>query len=434
MKKIKLLSTIISISIFYNCSQIVDSDILASVGSTQVTSYDFIESYSNRLIQTKIQDSKFERNRTLNDLIRTKLFAEAAREKGIYLDSIALNHVQLSKELALRDALYKELIGTKQTTVVDSIIRKHFKWQHTEIKLRHLFHRKKEVLDTILPKIINHPEQFNTYAKQLFKNQELRNSGGLLGWISYNTIDPNLEQVAFSIPIGIPHGPVRSSYGWHIILKEDEKRQMILGENEYQAEKNDLKNIILTKQSQIKADNKVNNLMTNGVSINDSLALRILDQINFVVFNKTKLNKTLNDHNGERILNAVLDLKLNKNMVLATYPNGSFTVDDLLNNLRNSNTGKFLENPVQAFYIALRDKILTNNAEKSGLINKKEVQWKIKSTEDEYLAQKYLLSLSDDNSKIYFSTEEVSEITNRLKEEIPITIYKKNMELLFSNK
>ena len=434
MKKIQLLTIVFSICFFYTCSQTEDPEILASVGSTQVTSYDFIESYSNKLIQTQIEDSKFERERTLNELIRTKLFAEAARSNNLSLDSIALNYVQLSKELALRDALYEELVGSKQTTIVDSIIRKHFKWKHTEIKLRHLFHRKREVLDTILPKIISHPEQFNTYAKQLFKNQELRNSGGLLGWISYNTIDPNLEQVAFSIPIGIPHGPVRSSYGWHIILKEDVKRQMILGENEYQTEKNELENIILTKQSQIKADNKVNDLMTNGVSINDSLALRILDQINFVVFNKTKLNNTLSDQNGEKILNAVLDLKLNKNMVLATYPNGLFSVDDLLNNLRNSNTGKFLENPVQAFYIALRDKILTNNAIKSGLINKKEVQWKIKSTEDEYLAQKYLLSLSNDNSKIYFSTKEISEITNRLKEEIPITIYKKNMELLFSNK
>mgnify|MGYP003329613565 CR=1 FL=1 len=29
-------------------------------------------------------------------------------------------------------------------------------------------------------------------------------------------------------------GPVRSSYGWHILLKTDERKQMIISEEDYQ--------------------------------------------------------------------------------------------------------------------------------------------------------------------------------------------------------
>ncbi len=256
----------------------------------------------------------------------------------------------------------------------------------------------------------------------------------MLGWIEYNTLDPNLEEAAFSVPVGIVHGPVRSSYGWHIIVKEDEKKEMIVGEYDYQVSKKKLGVLVSKKQSQIIANNSVNDLMASGVSIKDSLVFKILEQINFVVFEKKILNNNLKESNKEKIINVVQDLKLNKNMVLATYPGGTFTVDNLLNNLRNSNTGKFLDDPIKAFYTALRDEILTSKALEMGLTNNERVQMKIKSAEDQYLAQRYLLSLSPSNAKNYFSQKEIAEMTVALKKEITVTIFKENMELLFSNK
>ena len=419
---------------FFRCSDATDPNILALVGSTHVTTNEFVDAYSNKLIQNQVKDSEFERERTLNDLIRTKLFAEAARSNDLGLDSSALNLIKLSTESALRDALYEEMIGSKKIAVSDSVIRQHFQWQHTEIKLRHLFHSDQEVLETIFTKVQKNPEKFYTFAEQLFRNEELKNSGGMLGWIGYNTLDPNLEETAFSIPVGIVHGPVRSSYGWHIIVKEDEKKEMIVGEYDYQVSKKKLGALVSKKQSQIIANNSVNDLMASGVSIKDSLVFKILEQINFVVFEKKILNNNLKESNKEKIINVVQDLKLNKNMVLATYPGGTFTVDNLLNNLRNSNTGKFLDDPIQAFYTALRDEILTSKALEMGLINNERVQMKIKSAEDQYLAQRYLLSLSPSNAKNYFSQKEIAEMTAALKKEITVTIFNENMELLFSNK
>ena len=80
------------------------------------------------------------------------------------------------------------------------LARKHFRWSNTEISLKHIFHQKKDVLDTIAPLIKNDLSLFDYYAKRLFKDKVLNNSGGHLGWVPYNTLDPNIEQVAFSMP------------------------------------------------------------------------------------------------------------------------------------------------------------------------------------------------------------------------------------------
>ena len=140
MSKANFIFIILGISFFPTCESQIDPEIIATVGSTFITQDDFIESYSNKLIHTNAQDSEFERNRTLNELIRTKLFAEAARTKNLSIDSIGMDRIQLSKELALRQALYDQVIGKKVSTIHDGTIRKHFQWQNTEIYLKHLYH------------------------------------------------------------------------------------------------------------------------------------------------------------------------------------------------------------------------------------------------------------------------------------------------------
>ena len=183
---------------FHACEKRIEPDILATIGTSCVTAKDFTDLYSNKLINTKIKDSQFERERTLDELIRTKLFAQAARSQNLSLDSAGQSRVLLSKELALREELYDQIIDQKNLVIQDSTVRKHFRWKNTEISLKHIFHHKKDVLDTIAPLIRNDLSLFDYYAKKLFKDKVLNNSGGHLGWVPYNTLDPNIEQVAFS--------------------------------------------------------------------------------------------------------------------------------------------------------------------------------------------------------------------------------------------
>ena len=430
--KRKLITTFFLIII--SCSKKIDPSIIATVGDSYITSKEYISAYSDRLIKTQVKDSEFERKRLLNELIRNKLFAQGARMKNLSLDSSANSMVELSKDQALRDALYEKIIGSKETLIKDSTIREHFKWKFTEVRLKHLFHQKKEVLDSLLFVIANEQNSFKNIAKFLFKNDILKDSGGDLGWVAYNTLDPNLEQVAFSIPLDTLVGPIRSSYGWHILIKTDERKQMIISEQDYQEGKQKLIRSISKKHAQIKANNYINDLMKKGIHINDSLVYKTLEQIGWIISkisDKDKINSKL--VTGDQIKDEVLDLKLNQDAILATFNDGDFNVGDLLSGLRESRPNIFLKDPIQSFYIALRDKILTSTAISEGLLDDNSVKWATQSTEDNYLARSYLLFLKRDSNKKNFSTDELKEVSDELKKKVSINIFPENLNKLFAN-
>ena len=432
MSKANFIFIILGISFFPTCESQIDPEIIATVGSTFITQDDFIESYSNKLIHTNAQDSEFERNRTLNELIRTKLFAEAARTKNLSIDSIGMDRIQLSKELALRQALYDEVIGKKVSTIHDGTIRKHFQWQNTEIYLKHLYHNQKSILDTIIPILIGNPRKFDTYAKILFKNNDLKDSGGDLGWISYNTLDPHLEEVAFSMPMNKIVGPVRSSYGWHILLKTDEKKQIIISEEDYQNVKKGLTKSIQKKHSQIAANDYVNDLVSKDITIDDPVVMSTLNQIHKIVFQKNKNTDSIEKQMNEKLTKYMIDLRANSKTVLATYGVKEFTINDLLHNLRNSNPKIFLDNPVQAFHIAFRDNILTKEALNLDLETNKRVQWKVQSSKDQYMAKEFLLSMLKKKNN-NFSQKEILNLTKKLETEFLISIYRENLNQIFKS-
>jgi len=417
-----------------SCSKKIDPSVIAKVGTSQITSKEYITAYSDRLIKTQVKDSKFERDRLLNELIRTKLFAQAARLENLPLDSSAKSMVQLSRDQALRDALYQKIITISNPEINDSTIRIHFNWKHTEVRLKHLFHQRKEIIDSLIIVVKKDLKSFNRIAKSLFKNNELKDSGGDLGWITYNTLDPNLEKAVFPAPLDSIIGPIRSSYGWHIVIKTDERRQMIVDEHEYQQRKKKLRESISKKYKQIKANNYINDLMIEGVQINDSLVFEALEQIIWVVSNITNKEAIISDgKKGDQIKDTILNLKLNQNTILANFPNGNFSVNDLLSGLRKSRPNIFLKDPIQSFYIALRDKILTSTAVSEGLLDDNSVKWATQSTEDNYLARSYLLFLKRDSNRKNFSNDELKEVSDKLKKKVSINIFLENLDKLFVN-
>ena len=141
-------------------------------------------------------------------------------------------------------------------------------------------------------------------------------------------------------------------------------------------------------------------------------------------------NQSITPKTRERLTDFMIDLKLNSGRVLATFQRGSFSINDLLNHLRNSSPKTFLDNPIQAFYFALRDKILTIEAINLGLLDNKQVQRKIHSKEDQYLAREFYFQNQQKKISSFFR-KEISTIVNKLKLEHKVTIYDDNLDRLF---
>ena len=432
MNSIRLFRFLLICLFVYTCEKEEDFSVIATVGNSIITDDDFISAYSNKLIKTSIKDSEFERLRTLDELIRTRLYAEEARYKNLLIDSIGLDRIRLATEKAIRQELYNSVIKSNQISVPDSLIRKHFIWKNTEILLKHVFSLKKDKLDSLFSIIGNNEKIFDQVAKELFQSNKLKKSKGSLGWVSYDVLDPNIEKFAFSMPLDTIIGPVRSGYGWHILLKKDEKKPMILSEEEYQNTKYRLKQNIIKKRRQAIANNYVNDLINNDISINDTLVINTLNQIRRII-QKKGMNQ-VSSTDKEFIMKDILNLKVNSKTVLARYENGNFTTNDLLNYLRNSNPKLFIDNPIRAFYMCLRDKLLTNEGMRLGLLNQEKVQRKIKSSEDQFLAREFLLNTLPNEEGISIPKEELEMITHKLRKKYTINIFHDHLNLLFEDK
>ncbi|MAL65396.1 MAG: hypothetical protein CMF94_04775 [Candidatus Marinimicrobia bacterium] len=417
----------------YTCEKKEDLSVIATVGNSIITDDDFISAYSNKLINTSIKDSEFERLRTVDELIRTRLFAEEARYKKLSIDSIGMDRIRLATEKALREELYDSITKSNPISVPDSLIRKHFIWKNTEILLKHIFHIKKDKLDSLSAFIGNNEKTFDQVAGELFQNNNLKKSKGTLGWVSYDVLDPNIENFAFSMPLDTIIGPIRSGYGWHILLKKDEKKQMIISEEEYQSAKYRLKKNIIKKVRQTIANDYVNDLLNNNnILINDTLVINTLNQIKRII-QKKNMNQ-VNSADKEFVMKDILNLKVNSNTILASYKDGNFTISDLLNYLRNSNPKLFTDNPIRAFYTCLRDKLLTNEGMRLGLLNQEKVQRKIKSSEDQFLAREFLLNTLPNEKVISIPKEDLEIITHKLRNKYTINIFHDHLNLLFEDK
>ena len=59
---------------------------------------------------------------------------------------------------------------------------------------------------------------------------------------------PNISSPIFDAPINILIGPIRSSYGWHIVEKLDERNQIFIDSVEYKLKKQSIVENIIKKK------------------------------------------------------------------------------------------------------------------------------------------------------------------------------------------
>ena len=141
-----------------------------------------------------------------------------------------------------------------------------------------------------------------------------------------------MEKHIFDAPINILIGPIRSSYGWHIVEKLDERNQIFIDSVEYKLKKQSIVENIIKKNQQIGSDQYVNNLMLKkNISIDDTLVNFATQMILIITNSDIKHSeKELRLNSEKRILFGISKLKEMANETLATYDDGSFSIQDLI--------------------------------------------------------------------------------------------------------
>ena len=418
--------------VFYSCDKTVAPEVLASVGSRVVTSFDFSESYSKRLINTQLFDSDFERDQHLQMLIRNKLFSEAAIRDQLVLDSIAHRYISLDSMKFLRDELYYEMIFNDEIKVSDELLRKHYIWSNRECHFKHLFFNTKETADSIFIILSADPSQFDSIALQIFSDEKMQNSGGDLGWVRYNALDPNLEFKGFDMALDEISQPIRSSFGWHILKKLDEKNQMNNDESDFQTNKKGIKKVIIQKIKQIQSAQFVNDLLTSKNILLDN---RLIQDVTSALFQLAQLKgnqQPINiDNKSDIIKNLITNLREIAHIPLVQYDGGEFLVQDYIDGIQSLPPVQTNYSPKMTFYHALRNKILSEEGGKKGLGKHPNVKFKIQDSKDRFLSRAFLSTFFDGETQGSFSKAKLDAIADSLRKNTTVTLYPEHLERLF---
>ena len=423
---------ILSLVVFFSCEKPVAPEVLAMVGSRIVTSFDFAESYSKRLINTQLLDSDFERDRHLQMLVRNKLFSEAAIRDQLVLDSIAHRYISLDSIKYLRDELYYEMIKNNEIQVSDELMRKHYIWSNRECHFKHLFFNSKDDADSIFIILSVSPVQFDSIAFKTFSNEKMKNSGGDLGWVAYNALDPNLELHGFDMAFDEISPPIRSSLGWHILKKLDENNQMITDESDFQNNIDGIKKTITKKLEQIQSDQFVNDLMlSKHIFLDDGL----IQDVTVTLYQLAELNggqKPINIENKSDIIKSLLtNLKEVAQVPLAQYDEGEFLVQDYIDGIQSLPPVQVNYSPKMTFYHVLRNKILSEEGAKKGLRKHPNVTFKIQDSKDRFLSRAFLSTFFDGETQGSFSKTRLDTIADSLRKNISVILYPKHLDRLF---
>jgi parvulin-like peptidyl-prolyl isomerase len=92
-----------------------------------------------------------------------------------------------------------------------------------EVEARHILVKSKTLADTLYAELQRDPHKFAALARKYSIDPQSGRAGGELGFFTRGTMVPEFERAAFSQPVGQIGTPVKSLFGYHIILVEVHK-------------------------------------------------------------------------------------------------------------------------------------------------------------------------------------------------------------------
>lgn len=202
------------------------SKVLAKVNGREITETDFNNFYASlgQQVQAQFQGEEG-KNRLLDELIYQELFYSEALETNVEETQAFQEELNRMKESLLKQFNIKQLV--ESVVVEDSEAEafynenpQMFKAQ-PQVEAAHILVDTKEEADSIAQEISGGLE-FAEAAKKYSKcpsNQQ----GGNLGFFQRGQMVPEFEEAAFNLGVKEISEPVQTQFGYHLILKTDEK-------------------------------------------------------------------------------------------------------------------------------------------------------------------------------------------------------------------
>ncbi len=207
-------------------------EIVATADNLVILSSEFSDKYRSWLLTTGVQDTSRRRHAFVGDMAATRLAVLQARREGIE----KAPHYQtrrITVERRILIDLFIEKMVLDSVAVDEAQVRELYTRAQSTVNARQLYARTYAQAESLRGRLQG-GESFQMLAEEVFQDPELQASGGRLPPFTFDEMDPDVEDVAFTIPVGEISHPVRTPQGYFLIQVEDRFTRPIITETEFQ--------------------------------------------------------------------------------------------------------------------------------------------------------------------------------------------------------
>ena len=384
LKKLFILTTLICLGCFGE-----NADELAIIGSRVITINEFVNHYKSIKQKINLPDNGQTRLEIFRNMIDEALLISEAEQRGYQNDEAGQHQVERIKLQELLNAYLQEKIFSSIQISDDNLKSLYIKL-NTKIKARHLYASSRAEADILYQKLIN-GKTFDELAKDVFKDPQLRDTGGSLGYFSVDEMDPGFEDATFDLKIGQVSKPVRTAQGYSIIQVQDRITKPLLIESEYAKHKFKLEDYwhhrMRKKSAQTFSDSIRKKL---DLSFNEPVIKELLTKINTgtIEFASTDI-KDLSDN--QLLVNEVVVKSQLGNWDLKTLrEHAKFTSEKQKKWIKNQEN---LENFIAGLIVR---NYIVSEAQRLNLQKSSEYESAVMQKSDDYLYQRMIDTITDE--------------------------------------
>jgi peptidyl-prolyl cis-trans isomerase C len=171
------------------------------------------------------------RKKIIDQLSMQLLISQEAIKKGIDKNHEVLDQLDLTRQSILANAFVQDYL--KSNPVSDDMVKAEYEkikaqMSGNEYKARHILVEKEAEAKDIIAKLKKNPKAFESLAKARSKDAGTKANGGELGWFDPRAMVPEFGAAVAKLAKGqFTQEPVKSQFGYHVILLEDSRPKMI---------------------------------------------------------------------------------------------------------------------------------------------------------------------------------------------------------------
>ncbi|MGH8497795.1 MAG: peptidylprolyl isomerase [Methylococcales bacterium] len=202
-----------------SATQFAEGTVVATVNGQSITEETL------KMISDANQNSNIPREKMIEDLIKYELLYQEAVSKNLESKQDVVQRLHFTRRSILSQAAMQDFIASSPIT--DAEIQKEYEQTiggtgQEEYKARHILTETEDKAKEVIQKLLS-GGSFDTVAKE-YSTGPTGSKGGDLGWFSAEQMVAPFSEAVVALKNGdYTRNPVKTQFGWHVILREDSR-------------------------------------------------------------------------------------------------------------------------------------------------------------------------------------------------------------------